>query len=241
MIGSICTSFRLDGTVEEIDLVEQAMTCFDAMCIGWMSKSDLIDAALPDPRGAGARMSGLREALRVHIGTRLGLTMVRMDDHAVIHGSGVLNLPAMAEILRLLATQALPLRITWATTFDPLKPGSAFGGWLVVHSHRTVHGDARDATRQEIRRVAGRKDPTDIQIRALAAYNEDDGEFLAATIEESDGSIGRHLLSEEIGDSMAGFIYLETGDAGSAEEAADMMRRAASQLEDVANALEQDG
>lgn len=236
MSGHIATSFRLDCKSEELDVVEQAMTCFDEMCIGRMSASDLVDAALPDPKGTGRRMSGLRQALSGHLGTPLGLVLTRVGKEAIVHGQGRLNLPAMAEIVRLLASSTLPLEITWSSSFDPLTPGSALGGWLVVHEHRTVEGDVRSAARGEISRVGRRREPTEIQNAAIAAYDED-GQ-IREMIAEADGDVGDHLLSKEIRDTLAAFVYIEAGDAATTEEAVEMMRSAASQLETVAYALE---
>ncbi len=239
MSGGINTSFRLDCTPSEIDLVEQAMACFDAMCIGWMSPSDLVDAALTDSERQGHRMAGIRRALQVHIGTKTGLTLVRMEDHAIVHGSGILNLAAMSEILRLFVRRILPIRIDWTSTFDPMRPGSALGGWIVVHSHRSVTGDTRSAAGEEIRRVSRRKEPTDVQMKAMTAYGKDDGDLLLLTMQEADGDIGDHLLTVEGKDTLAAFVYIETGDAENASEAADMLRSAADQLEAVATALDE--
>lgn len=235
----VTTCFRIDAAPADVDLVDQAMSCFDAACAGRLAPSDLVDTALPDPKESGSRMAGLRRAMEGHLGKPLGLILDRTETGATISGEGDLNMSAMAELLRVLLPAILPVRILWSARTVPLTPEGTIGGWLVIHLHEVVAGDAVDAAASEIARVARRKEPTELQLRLAEANKPHDDGHLAMAIEDERGPIEDHLRSQNHGDTLSAFMYMEVGDAGDdEEEAVRMLRSAAEQLEAVAQALE---
>lgn len=236
--ASISTRFRFDASPDVVELVTQAMLCFDAICVDRSAPSHLVDAALPDRNGGGMRMAGLRRALIGHVGTTLGLTIIRDDAGAVIEGTGRLNLAAMAELLRLLAPASLPVAVRWSNDHGPIDTGTCPAGWLVVHAHEVVTGDIDGAVGQEIDRMDRRRNPNDLQRTVAEAYAvHDDGRMLEV-LDEEKGPIEDRLRSRSHGDALAAFVYLESCDAADPSEAAGMLRSAAEQLRQVAETLE---
>ena len=236
--ASISTRFRFDASPDVVELVTQAMLCFDAICMDRSAPSDLVDEALPYRDGSRMRMAGLRRALMGHLGTQLGLDIVRDEAGAVIHGSGRLNLAAMAELLRLLAPASLPIAMQWSNDERPVRSDACLAGWLVIHRHEVVGGDLNETTRHEIDRMDRRRNPNDLQRTVAEAYAvHDDGRMLEV-LDEEKGPIEDRLRSRSHGDTLAAFVYLESCDAANPSEAAGMLRSAADQLRQVAEALE---
>jgi hypothetical protein len=232
---SVRTSFPLGATPAEIDLLEQAMTCFDAACAGRMATSDLVDAAFPDPKGEGRRMVGLRSLFDTELGTACGVTVERTAEGARVEGRGTLNLHAVAELVRLCCPSALPTSIAW------VSDATIAGGWIAIHADRCTHGDVAGEARHQIARLAERTPPSDLQYKAAESYAQSDDGNMLSVMGRTDLPI-REILRNEGGDTLAAFIYDECSglddDEEGREEAADLLRKAAGQLEETACSLE---
>jgi hypothetical protein len=235
--ASISTRFRFDASPDVVELVTQAMRCFDAVCADRSAPSHLVDEALPYRNGSRMRMAGLRRALMGHLGTPLGLDIVGDETGAVIQGSGRLNIAAMAELLRLLAPTSLPITMQWANDAGPVSVDTCLAGWLVIHRHEVVAGDLNEAIRHETDRMDRRRSPNELQRTVAEAYAvHDDGRMLEV-LDEEKGPIEDRLRSRSHGDALAAFVYLESCDAADPSEAAGMLRSAAEQLKQVAGTL----
>lgn len=232
---SVRTSFAIKATPDEVDLLEEAVSCFDAACGGRLAPSTRVDAAFPDPKEQGRRMAGLRSLLDPSAGATIGMGIERSADGARVTGSGTVNLHAMAELIRLCCPSALPTRILW-TAEDAVA-----AGWIAIHRDRCTHGDIAGDAQREIDRMAGRKPPSDLQHKAAESYAPNDDGVMLSFMGRTDLPIGDLLLTEG-GDTLAAFIYNECqgldDDEAGREEAADLLRKAAGQLEETACSLE---
>lgn len=232
---SISTSFLVRAEGPAVDLLEQAIACFDAACAGRLAPSDLVDAALPDPKGGNRRMAGLKHALDTDLGTPSGVVLERVPEGARIRGQGAVNLQAVAEIIRLCCRSSLPMSIAWVSTGD--EPAA---GWIAIHPDRCTHGDVASAASREIDLMAGRKEPSDLQRKAAESYATVDDGMMLCEIDRTDMPVREAL--HQGGDGLATFIYGEMSgiddDEAGREEGADLLRKAARQLEEVACSLE---
>lgn len=240
--SSLQTSFVVKAPEAEIAILLEAIAAIESIDAGNEPEiSDALHAALQqeghDPED---RLQAVREIHDSTGGVPLMVSTQRDDDGQVsIYGMENAEVAALGEVIRLTCPSALPMSFSYS--YNASKPiEDAFGGGLVMITRDGVDLENTSTLADQFDKETSQDQPlSDLMKRGLAAYDGEHGDTGVMTEGMGYNAIKRMAYEGRLGDYLAMFILTELHDAGDdAEAAADMMRRAAEQLEDVAAAMD---
>lgn len=240
--SSLQTSFVVKAPEAEIAILLEAIAAIESIDAGNEPEiSDALHAALQqeghDPED---RLQAVREIHDSTGGVPLMVSTERDDDGQVsIYGMENAEVAALGEVIRLTCPSALPMSFSYS--YNASKPiEGAFGGGLVMITRDGVDLENTSTLADQFDKETSQDQPlSDLMKRGLAAYDGEHGDTGVMTEGMGYNAIKRMAYEGRLGDYLAMFILTELHDAGDdAEGAADMMRRAAEQLEDVAAAMD---
>jgi hypothetical protein len=241
--SSLQTSFVVKAPEVEIAILLEAIAAIESVDAGNEPEiSDALHAALlledHDPED---RLQAVREIHDSTGGVPLMVSTERDggDDEISIYGMENAEVAALGEVIRLTCPSALPMSFSYS--YNASKPiEGAFGGGLVMITKDGVDLENTSTMADQFDTETSQDEPlSDLMKEGLAAYDGEHGDVAAMTDGLGYNAIKRMAFEGRLGDYLAMFVLTELHDAGDdAGEAADMMRRAAEQLEDVAAAMD---
>lgn len=240
--NSLQTSFVVKAPEAEIAILLEAIAAIESIDAGNEPEiSDALHAALlQEGHDQEDRLQAVREIHDSTGGVPLMVSTERDDDGRVsIYGMENAEVAALGEVIRLTCPSALPMSFSYS--YNASKPiEGAFGGGLVMITKDGVDLENTSTLADQFDEETSQDQPlSDLMKQGLAAYDGEHGDAGVMTEGMGYNAIKRMAYEGRLGDYLAMFILTELHDAGDdAEEAADMMRRAAEQLEDVAAAMD---
>jgi hypothetical protein len=234
-------SFVVESEEAELDLLAEAIKAIDLLSQEEEPEvSDALVAAFLDKADAeddaDDRLAGLKGFFR-EVGGDLGARTERdADGKLSVYGTSGVEVESLGLVIRRTCPGALPM--AFAYSFSCSKPiEDSFGGGIVtIEDHGVGIVNTHDMI-AKFEKATGGEPLNGLQKAAIAAYDDVDGD-IAAKIGDL-GIDGIRRLSDEgvLGDDLVTFLVREVGDAADGPEAAELLRTAARQLEDVADAL----
>lgn len=229
------TSFTLSATEDELDLLTEAFEASDALAAGIVDfrASEAFLAAFPLSK-EGEPLSGLAVALEGTSGCSLNVTLERDSETKLsIYGDENVETWAVGELIRVCCKSALPFGFVYNNDCDRPIADSYNGGYVLVTEEGVTGQNIAAIAEQEIALAADEQPLSDLQTRALKAY-DDDGRIAFLLQGMGHKAAMAFSKTQEMGDLLWAFILAETHDASDTSEAASMLRTAARQLEELA-------
>lgn len=231
------TSFELRGTPSELDLLVDVDGAIERMLSGEkFFLSGAILSAFP-PSDGNAPNSGFLEAFG-HMAAPLCVKLERnAPDMLSIYSSESASVDDLGEAIRRCCPSSLPFAFIFGVDCDRPLAGAYSGGYILI-TKDSVGGVNADAMAAAALADARANAPlSDVQRVALEAYDQD-GSIMYILDGGGQRDLRRVTYDGTLGDELPLFIAGEAHDAnGDFAEAADMMERAARDLETVADAL----